>query len=1082
MDKPKYHPKAAFALFLNQAEHNIVKALNHITGKEIKEKGNGSIENIIKEMKTEEFYWLENNYFKFLRIDDNSAIFELETINIEKEEDKKNKRLEIKKNIFLYTYLRLKDLRNFYSHFYHKNFKTLKINEENQQINIFEIKEGTKEDEYLRKFLKIRFKEAKEFYSNFIHQTPNGFEHKYKPEHLEHLDLEDHKKETYKHYQFFNYNKDNKSYYFDNGEKKHKKRNYKSTVFLTSFFLDKQHINMFLDQVKGFKRSSDKEAQATREVFTRFCMTTDSSFKSENTYVRFFVDAFTHLSKVPRLALDNYKTEDLQIKISYDSLKKTKEVIFQQEKPDTKYEITDKKYLIALELQNIFDKLNVIENNEFNSVSELKNKIDELIKKEIEKIIGTKKYENYKDILINFALTNEQIRTSRDRFTEFALQFIDDFKLFDKIRFKIYSGRVFEILHHKTYHSKTIFERNYIRSEKIYSRINEIEKTQIKKEDLDLEPYYINTKSKEVKNVEIFDNAQEPKYFIRNNNIFFEVKMFDGSQQKASMSVNELRNLIFALDDEQQVENRIIGYLTKYRKLLTEILSGKNPSEIKVNIPEAELPKYIVKYLKSESSNIDNYKKDVLNKLEYLNNQNKKSILNLSKIRKYEKVREITRFFNNYIPKYIDQNQHQELEKLLGNYPKSKNNIANFIKEQNLNKGWKQNLLNINTMFSYKSNYNSLDDILNDIYNKNIEWCKQKTNKINKTNEIDKSYLDKVAKIINVTERNYSFDRIKQNIETFLNENIVIPRGFIRKYIYNNINLSEKINKKVENELACVYCNKVKDLYTEAQSATNSKREKYIQAKKLNEQIIKDKVLFLMAKKYLEKKITGTGKKSELKVTNEIGEILKEGIEIEKFDKKIKFGINEFDRIHTVLNDKRLKNILKNYLPHLEEIYYVDRKKYDEKNLVTEKLWDLQDVYKTIDEQQLKLLDAILQKEEDILFEYLSKQAEKVEILPRYVERHINRTTIDEVLNKEEFNKYINKYRDILNDLISDLLTEENRIKTEDIFAKASIPFDEKIEGHQYSIRHYRNAAFHNGLPESGTFEDGINLLDQHIN
>ena len=1090
MTQNDYHPKAAFALFLNQAEHNVENALKEVTKtKEFKK--SEQVEDCIKNLTSEQFYLLKRKYFKFLRLEDNSKYFEDDIKGIEKENERQTKILAIKKNILLFLFQRLDNFRNFYSHFYHKPYRCLNDNcDEDNRANIFAIAKGSDEDKYLKQFLEMRFEDAKEFYSEFIHQTPEGFKHKYASNELEHLDLKDEEKKDFKHYQFFNFNKNNNNYYFDNGESKQKRRNFKSTVFLASFFLSKRQINLFINQVKGFKRSADKQAQATREVFTHFCMKTDSDFKSENTDVRFFVDAFTHLSKIPRLAIENFKKENVKIQITYDVLNKTKNIIFIENRLVTGEDEAKEKAKIRLqEIQAKFDKLNVIENVYFEKVSELKTKIDELIKNDVEKIIGSEKYENYKDILVDFAIEDVQIRTSRDRFSEFSLQYIDDFELFKKIKFKVYSGRVFEILHEKKYHSNTTFERNYIRPEKIYSRINEIDKTQTKKDDFDLSPFYIKTKCKEVINVEIYDNAQEPQYFIRDNNVFFEVETKYG-KQKGSMSIHELRNLSFAVMQNQKVEDAIIKYLEEYHELLTEILSEKNPTEIIYNIPDKELPKYLLKYLKSETANDENFKKDIINKLEYLKLENEKSELNLPKTRKYEKIRQITRFFNDFIPKYIDQSQHQELEKLLGNFPKSKDKITDFINDYHLNEGWKHNLLNIKTMFSFKSTYNNLDDILTDIYKKNIEWINSKIKKINKTEEIDKVYLEKIGKIINVTKRNYSFERIKQNIEKFLNENIVIPRGFIKKRFFGGKGLSNIIDKKATNEEACTYWDKLEDVYSIAQNATENKREKYKIAKTLNEQRLKDKVLYLMAKKYLEEKIT-SGKANDLKVSNEIGDILKEGIEInqkiEGKDRVLKFGINEFDRMPSILYDKRLPKILKNYLPHLDKIYLINREKYDAENSIFEPLWDLQDAFQKIDEEQLQVVDAILKKEEEILFEHLSKEAEKIGILPRYVERYINRTTIDKVLNKEEFEKYANKgrykdnenyqYEEKLDKLILDLLTKNNHIKTETIFRKSNISFTDKNNEACSSIRHYRNAAFHNALPENGTFEDGINII-----
>ncbi len=1077
MEIPKYHPKAAFALFLNQAEHNLEKALKEITNtKEFK--NSDQIEKCINNLSSENFIGLENKYFKFLRLKDNSKYFEDEIKNISSETEKQEKIIEVKQYYLLFIYQKLNNFRNFYSHFYHRNY-------DKNKNNIFEIKEATKEEKYLKEFLEQRFEDAKEFYSEQNRTMPDNFKHKYETKNLEHLKINDNNENN--HYKFFNYNPKNNNFYFDNGEKKHTRRNYKSTVFLASFFLTKRQTNLFISQIRGFKGTGDennnkKYELATRDVFTHFCMKNDSDFKSGNTDVRFFTDAFTHLSKVPRLAIENFRQENVDIKITYDIIKKTNDIIFIENRKITNEKKAKEKAIQKLQkIQEGFKKLEIIKNKTFETVTKLKTKIDELIKNDIEKIIGTEKYENYKDILINFALNDVQIRTSKDRFTEFALQYIDDFELFEKIRFKIYSGRVFEIRHEKKYHGGTKFERNFKLNEKIYSRINEIEKTQL---PVHCPIIYTHSESKKVENVEVYDKAQEPQYFIRNNNIFFEAETKYG-KQKASMSVHELRNLSFAsMTQGKNVENKIIEYIESYQELLNEILSVENPAEINTEIPNKELPNYIVKYLKQE--NTESYKTRILNRLKFIQENTEKQKKNIKTLRKYEKISEIVKFVNRFNAElrgdkraYLNVNQHQELEKLLGTFPRSEKELLFFLKDNNITTQYK----NFKDFIESKPN---LDSVLYKVFGTYIGWTKKSIKKIEKSK--DENFLKSVAKIINVSEPDYSFERVKQNIEKLLTENIVIPRGFIKKRFFGGNGLSNIIDQKVNNEEACTYWEKLEDVYSIAQNATEEKRKKYKIAKNLNEQRLKDKVLFLMAKKYLEEKITKTEnfeadslKSPNLTVSNKIGSILKDGIEIKKkIDgqyKTLKFGINEFDRMPGVLNDKRLPKILKNYLPHIDEIYLINKEKYDTENTFLESLRDLQDAFQKIEEQQLQVIDAILKKEEEILFEYLSKEAEKIGILPRYVERYINRTSIGEVLNKYEYNKFVNEYREKIDDLIEPLLADGNRIETAKLFSKSNISFTDNNNEAGFSIRHYRNAAFHNALPDTGTFEEGIKLI-----
>jgi len=109
-----YHPKAALSLFLNQAEHNLVNALKEVT--QLKKPN-------INELSKEDFILLENKYFRFLRLPDNSKVFEHELKNIDKETDRQDTILKIKRKILKHTSNRLNAFRNFYSHFYHRDFR-----------------------------------------------------------------------------------------------------------------------------------------------------------------------------------------------------------------------------------------------------------------------------------------------------------------------------------------------------------------------------------------------------------------------------------------------------------------------------------------------------------------------------------------------------------------------------------------------------------------------------------------------------------------------------------------------------------------------------------------------------------------------------------------------------------------------------------------------------------------------------------------------------------------------------------------------------------------------------------------------
>ncbi len=1019
--KPKYHSKTAFALFYNQAIHNIEKVLEEVTNAKIQTAINGAKEitvTVIKNLDNEALKKLENKYFTFLRIDKNSAFFDKRINSNLPEEEQTNEIAQIKKNIFLNLFLRINNFRNYYSHLYHE-----KRNAENEEI--FAIHEDS-EAIILKGFLIHLFEESKRF-----------LETSYAKEEIEHLDLKD------KNYTFFNYNEKQKKYYFDSDAKK---KNNKSTVFLVNLFLTKDRANSLIDQIYGFKATSQNKEKATRECFTHFCMVKNSLFKTEHNDVRYFIDAFTHLSKVPRIALDNYKNDTLNISITHVALEQTKSIIFQQENPNVKYEKTDKNYLNAKKLQDEFEKLSRLKGISFKNIKELKASIDEIIKDVSVPLVGEEKYENYKDILINSLLNDENVRTSRDRFPEFALQFIDDFKLFKNIKFCVISGRGYEIQKQKQYHNDTIFDSTISKPDKIYSRINEIEQSILPKEEIDLAPFY---KCKDVQNVKILDNILQPKYFIKSNTVFFEVVLPDKTKQKASMSIHELRNLVFVLMEYKEtidIENEIVKYILKYKELLNSILNGTSPAEIyaqyfpsKTEIPVdsidlIKLPDYIEKYLKQEVATIDDFKKDIFSKLRYVKESASKMKGQVKNMKKYEKIREVIKYVNMFNAErrsnnrkgYLNINQHQTLEKMLGNYPNSEPELINYLKENSITTLHKDFKILV-------ENKHTLDSILYKILTATLEWSVREINRITKRKDIPLTQLKEIAQIINVTEKKYTDTRIRENIQKFLAENIIIPRGFIKNKVSKNNSLSEHIDNKVTTEEACYYHDKIEDLFIEWNSIppelfnTADYHEKKKQAKslfnegkKLKEQMMKDKVLFLMAKKYLNEKIVPNSTATGIRIISDCryilqdyrteNETIEKELKIEKtfersnFKINIKFGIKEFDKILIVLNDKRLEKICRNYLKLKsgETIHYIDREKYKPENKSSKKLWDIQTVMKKIDEEQLQITDILLHLEEQELFKQLSEKASKIGIAPKYVERFIVRSTIEQPLDKNE--------------------------------------------------------------------------------
>jgi len=1024
-----YNLQAVFALYLNQAEHNLEKAIKEVTDQKGEVRWNRKVFiESINELSFEQLYKLEYKYFSFLRINSNNKekyryFSEFIDKNLEdktkNEKTKEEEIFEIKKKILLYTYKQLDDFRNYYSHFYHSIYNA-------NGENIFEIKDTDERKKFLKEFLEVRFRDAKDYYLNFTYKTQEGLKNKYDKSNFEHLDL------NKKYYQFF-HKDDSKNYYlFDNGLEK---ENYKSRVFLASFFLTKHQTNFLLSKVTGFKDTRTPKEKATRDFFKHFCMKTDSDFTTENPQVKFFIDAFNYLNKVPQLVYEEYKKD---ITNSIENILKNKK------EKERKTNFTEIQNELKKSFKNKSVLLKIIDNTEF--------------EKNVENLIrNSKGSKNYKDILKNAILDNIRIRTSKDLFTEFALQFIDDFKLFEKIRFKVYSGKMTAKRVEKKYDDK-VFKKTHIESEKVYSRINELEN-----------------------NSEI-ENDRKPQYFIKNNNVFFEVDL-DGYKQNASMSVHELRNLVFALLLNKNVEQKIIDYIKNYREFLLKDLKNVKTKINFTKIPKKDFPQYINKYKHQDKDQTQTDFKDKIKKrLEYIKNTEVQS--NIKNLRKYDKIREIIKFVNRFNSVlrggdrrgYLNIEQHQKLEKLLGTFPNSRNELYNFLENEKITTNFKD--------FKELIKEKDLYSILKKIFDTYKEWSEEALKDLGKK---DLEELKSIGRVINVTEPEYSSDRLSKNIDIFL-KNIVIPRGFIKRNFFEKTNISEEIDKKVGDKEACIYYEKINILFEIAKNADKNKdkRKKYKIAKTLNEQKLKDKLLYLMAKKYLENNFGNYTNEKDIKasvnnimVATSIEDILKDGIDfiIKKGNspqnsKKIKFRNREFDRIGTILKDKRLNKILKTYFEGEDTIYYINREKYKEKKSNTEKIWDLQDVLKRIDDEQFQIINEILKMEENILINYLSTKAHiSAEDAPQIIKKSKKYKPNEMQQKDEEFQ--------IIASLLKDKnIKNKNRIETKELLNIIDINNSSKNDKIDWDkIKPYRNSAYHNGLPENGTFKKGIELI-----
>ena len=146
---------------------------------------------------------------------------------------------------------------------------------------------------------------------------------------------------------------------------------------------------------------------------------------------------------------------------------------------------------------------------------------------------------------------------------------------------------------------------------------------------------------------------------------------------------------------------------------------------------------------------------------------------------------------------------------------------------------------------------------------------------------------------------------------------------------------------------------------------------------------------------------------------------------------------------------------------------------------------DIRKKLRKITKHQLRIVDRFLLLEKQIISEYIlnniynskNDEAEKRVLINSFID--LEEKTDDFILT-------LKNYKDIKRNVkkhIPELLDnkDENRIEIEGLFIEYNKFARKKINNSQQIIDNYRNKAFHNSIPNTGTFQAGINLLDQHI-
>lgn len=153
-------------------------------------------------------------------------------------------------------------------------------------------------------------------------------------------------------------------------------------VFLTSMFLDRENAFQFINKITGLKGTQTKSFKAKREVLMAFCVKLPhDKFISENTKQAFSLELINELNKCPKTlynVISDKEKQNFVPKLEYEQM----ENVLQNSVPDT---------------------------------------IDD--------------YENYIESI------TKKVR-NENRFTYFALKYLDQMELFENLRFQIDLGKV----------------------------------------------------------------------------------------------------------------------------------------------------------------------------------------------------------------------------------------------------------------------------------------------------------------------------------------------------------------------------------------------------------------------------------------------------------------------------------------------------------------------------------------------------------------------------------------------------------------------------------------------------------------
>jgi hypothetical protein len=1025
----KYHEKAVFALYLNQAVHNIQLALKVNDDKKIKPALsnltiNDADNSEIATKKRKDLILLERNWFRFLK----------------SEVREHNQKVEILQMLVD----RLKNLRNYYSHGDHLTGQIFRI----------ELPDQNEESQHIRSYLKGKFLEI--FQSESIQ---GKFSQKEVAEIQSDFPLFKALTKTVKK------KKEISAYRFTPF----------GTLFLASFFLTKRQINLFRSQLpaqqvdekenlKSLKAVSTKRFRAGVEVFKHFHLATpQSELVAENPQAKFFITLADYLNKAPAETIEEGFTEYTDFRITSADLLKS--------------ELPDK---VNEKLQKIAGKL-------FLGKTKFLKQLDSTFRNE-------KLGEELEYKIMDLAKKEPNLRSERDRFSLFALEYLEANQLMPKFsiaRQKVSTKETKKIIndresvfpsHQKEMVFYTPTEEKTIEETEKERKIERYDFYLHKNQVVFAKNLYVLTKSilNKAKNTEGLQEITDEQwkeiyesldsFLDKQNRCPGLEKAISGKLKSSSLNLSEEQISILVEFILQNARIRLTVSTHELRNMLAGFLLGNAGIENKIDSFLTERVKYYLAYLK-EGETAETQQKmglpqrlleeegkslqeRVLSKLRHLEkiygSYLKKE--NVEQVSLGEMVKQIAKFGMQFLNRdqraILSAKKYQEMEKQISFFEwkkDEKTQQANLKKPPFLLKtleDWGLDEAHEETsLYSLAKNPNndSVEKLFKAVIEEMLNWCEKKHKFV--TDNAEPENWRKTADLLNKSEK-VVFDEndeeeirnkkkvavLQKAVENNYLHNIPLPKGFMKEVVFglkHEILLTDENGKLEERKGKRKGNLKQPNISSQIVHAENDKKllGKFYKAhfkngktqlpKNIYQSFVSDKLVYLMATKTL-KKLGNTTSNQEWAIsfhvtdrdgnqTNspKVKDLMNAQVKVSNATKTIQYTFKSAYKIIELLNDRRLEKLFSTYLTDYEE------EAEDGFNFKT-----IKEAMTKVDSEQLALIDAVLKFEETVLktLPYDKKKALRIET----DEKDENRIEFEYLLREKGIDVESEEVKDII--------------------------------------------------------------------